>query len=85
MCQTGVRPVVRDQDTPDRRSGEKVFGSSNKRNRSRPPDKPFDLWLRRQLHAAFDDVEDLPLPEELLDVLREKPRPAPAASKGGNG
>jgi len=33
-------------------------------------EKPFDIWLRRQTHALFDDVAMAPIPEKLRDVLR---------------
>ncbi len=32
-------------------------------------DPAFDLWLKRGLHAMFDDVAREPLPPELLALI----------------
>lgn len=32
-------------------------------------EQPFDKWLRKQLHAMFDDVVNEPLPENLIDMI----------------
>ncbi|MCX7372798.1 MAG: hypothetical protein NTW56_10270 [Alphaproteobacteria bacterium] len=32
-------------------------------------DAAFDLWLKRGLHAMFDDVAREPLPPELLALI----------------
>ncbi len=34
-----------------------------------PQDAAFDLWLKRGLHAMFDDVAREPLPPELLALI----------------
>ncbi|WP_281417436.1 NepR family anti-sigma factor [Plastoroseomonas hellenica] len=35
------------------------------------PDAAFDLWLRRGLHAMYDDVAREPVPEELLKLIEQ--------------
>ncbi len=35
------------------------------------PDAAFDLWLRRGLHAMYDDVAREPVPEELLRLIEQ--------------
>ena len=34
-------------------------------------EQPFDKWLRKQLHAMFDDVVNEPLPENLVRLIDE--------------
>ena len=36
----------------------------------RKPD-PFELWLRRGLHGAFDAIAAEPVPEDLLRLIEE--------------
>jgi hypothetical protein len=36
----------------------------------RKPD-PFELWLRRGLHKAFDAIAGEPVPEDLLRLIEE--------------
>ena len=38
---------------------------------SRPVDAAFDIWLERSLHKLFDDVAKEPVPDELLDLIRD--------------
>jgi len=42
------------------------------------PERPFDMWLHKQLHAMYDEVAAEPLPEDLLNLIerdekQEKP------------
>ena len=52
-------------------------------------DDPFDLWLRRSLHGAFDPALEEPVPEEVLRLIeedraeRERIRRRRAAERGG--
>jgi hypothetical protein len=32
-------------------------------------EQPFDRWLRKQLHAMFDDVVNEPLPPDLVSLI----------------
>lgn len=34
-----------------------------------PGDRPFDLWLQKQLHAMYDEIASEPLPDNLLDLI----------------
>ncbi len=40
-------------------------------SRQTVPDAAFDLWLRRGLHAMFDDVAREPVPEALLKLIEQ--------------
>lgn len=32
-------------------------------------ERPFDMWLQKQLHAMYDEIAQEPLPDELLDLI----------------
>ncbi len=32
-------------------------------------ERPFDMWLRKQLHAMYDEIASEPLPDELLKLI----------------
>ena len=50
----------------------KVKGSS---------ERPFDMWLRKQLHAMYDEIASEPLPHDLLNLIEsdaeKKGKPPP--------
>ena len=34
-----------------------------------PTERPFDLWLQKQLHAMYDEIAGEPLPSDLLGLI----------------
>lgn len=32
-------------------------------------ERPFDLWLQKQLHAMYDEIASEPLPADLLNLI----------------
>lgn len=34
-----------------------------------PSDRPFDMWLHKQLHAMYDEIAAEPLPDDLLSLI----------------
>ncbi|MCW5735753.1 MAG: hypothetical protein KIS73_16610 [Enhydrobacter sp.] len=34
-----------------------------------PADRPFDMWLHKQLHAMYDEIAAEPLPDELIKLI----------------
>jgi hypothetical protein len=32
-------------------------------------DRPFDMWLQKQLHAMYDEIASEPLPGDLLNLI----------------
>ena len=50
------------------------------RSKPRGGDRPFDLWLHKQLHAMYDEIASEPLPNELLNLIEKDA----AAQKAGN-
>lgn len=33
------------------------------------PERPFDMWLHKQLHAMYDEIASEPLPTDLLKMI----------------
>ena len=42
--------------------------------RPRSSDRPFDLWLQKQLHAMYDEIASEPLPSDLLNLIDQDAR-----------
>jgi hypothetical protein len=32
-------------------------------------ERPFDVWLQKQLHAMYDEIAGEPLPSDLLNLI----------------
>lgn len=32
-------------------------------------ERPFDMWLQKQLHAMYDEIAAEPLPNDLIDLI----------------
>jgi hypothetical protein len=32
-------------------------------------ERPFDMWLHKQLHAMYDEIASEPLPNDLLNLI----------------
>jgi hypothetical protein len=40
------------------------------RQRAKPAtERPFDMWLQKQLHAMYDEIASEPLPNDLLNLI----------------
>ena len=72
--------------------GRELADEERKRTAADWPGKgedPFDLWLRRGLHRAFDPALEEPVPEDVLRLIeedraeRERIRRRRAAERGG--
>jgi len=48
------------------------------RGKDAPADRPFDMWLHKQLHAMYDEIAAEPLPNDLLKMIDHD------AESGGN-
>lgn len=48
------------RDKPSKSTPDQPVGSS---------ERPFDKWLRKQLHAMYDDIASEPLPDNLLKLI----------------
>lgn len=34
-----------------------------------PAERPFDMWLHKQLHAMYDEIAAEPLPDDLINLI----------------
>jgi hypothetical protein len=34
-----------------------------------PAERPFDMWLQKQLHAMYDEIAAEPLPDDLIHLI----------------
>ena len=41
------------------------------RSKPRGNDRPFDMWLHKQLHAMYDEIASEPLPSDLLNLIEK--------------
>ena len=83
-------------------SGERVMADDNDKapgvrvppGRLSPKagERPFDLWLHKQLHAMYDEIASEPLPDDLLKLIdkdaangkhKSEPGDAPDSSSHG--
>lgn len=56
--------MATNDDKPDAGRGE-----GPARSKSRSSDRPFDMWLHKQLHAMYDEIASEPLPDDLLKLI----------------
>ena len=47
-------------------------------------ERPFDLWLQKQLHAMYDEIASEPLPNDLINLIDHDAANADG-DKGGSG
>lgn len=57
--------VMADDDKP---RGGRTAETARPRMRV-PNERPFDLWLQKQLHAMYDEIASEPLPSDLLNLI----------------
>jgi len=53
--------------------------TARQRSKGTAPERPFDMWLQKQLHAMYDEIAGEPLPGDLLNLIDRD------AAKGGDG
>ena len=64
--------------------GERAMGTGNAQKKNKVSDidrtkskaqpktsteRPFDMWLQKQLHAMYDEIAAEPLPADLLNLI----------------
>jgi hypothetical protein len=68
--------MANDNKSPKDRAGN----SAREKNMKAPAERPFDMWLHKQLHAMYDEIAAEPLPEDLINLIEsdaEKKDPPP--------
>ncbi len=63
---------------PAPKPGLKADGKSG-RGAKVSTERPFDMWLQKQLHAMYDEIASEPLPNDLLNLIDHD------AEKAGDG
>jgi hypothetical protein len=41
----------------------------NKKVKEPTAERPFDMWLQKQLHAMYDEIAAEPLPNDLVNLI----------------
>lgn len=57
--------MANDDDKPE--DGNRAGGLA--RPKARTAERPFDMWLQKQLHAMYDEIASEPLPDDLLNLI----------------
>jgi len=42
---------------------------AREKNMKEPAERPFDMWLHKQLHAMYDEIAAEPLPDDLINLI----------------
>jgi hypothetical protein len=50
-----------------------------------PAERPFDMWLQKQLHAMYDEIAGEPLPNDLLNLIDHDAAKTDDGGEGGPG
>jgi hypothetical protein len=48
---------------------DRAIASAREKNMTAAPERPFDLWLHKQLHAMYDEIAAEPLPDDLIKLI----------------
>lgn len=67
----------------DKASGDR--GGIPPRSKPKATDRPFDMWLQKQLHAMYDEIASEPLPEDLMNLIEKDAANATKKSGSDNG
>jgi hypothetical protein len=73
------RPAV-----PPSKAGPKSGDAKPARAAKASAERPFDMWLQKQLHAMYDEIASEPLPNDLLNLI-DHDAASTDAGKGGPG
>ena len=68
---------------PASKPGPKAGDGKPRRATKVSAERPFDMWLQKQLHAMYDEIASEPLPNDLLNLIDHDA--ANADDKGGPG
>ena len=76
-----ARDDKRHPAAPASKAGDGKAGRATKVSTERP----FDMWLQKQLHAMYDEIASEPLPNDLLNLIDHDAANADGDGKGGSG
>jgi len=63
--------AMANDNKPQEDRGEK---SAREKNMKAPAERPFDMWLHKQLHAMYDEIAAEPLPDDLINLIERDAR-----------
>jgi hypothetical protein len=75
------RPAV---PKPGLKTGDRKANSAIRQRSKASAERPFDMWLQKQLHAMYDEIASEPLPGDLLNLIDHDAAKADGG-KGGSG
>jgi hypothetical protein len=64
----GERTMAND-DKPQKNKADQPERAKSQAAPKPPKDRPFDMWLQKQLHAMYDEIASEPLPSDLLNLI----------------
>ena len=70
---------------PPAKAGLKAGEGKSGRAAKMPAERPFDMWLQKQLHAMYDEIASEPLPNDLLNLIDHDAAEADGSGRGGSG
>jgi len=70
---------------PPPKAGVKAGDDKSGRVAKMPAERPFDMWLQKQLHAMYDEIAGEPLPNDLLNLIDHDAAQTDGGAKGGSG
>jgi len=54
---------------PAPKTGLKAMDGKSAKAAKPSAERPFDMWLQKQLHAMYDEIASEPLPNDLLNLI----------------
>ena len=48
---------------------DRAADSARNEKMKAPSERPFDMWLQKQLHAMYDEIAAEPLPDNLVNLI----------------
>jgi hypothetical protein len=79
-------PAPASKPGPKAGDGKAGRGAESIRQRAKAPaERPFDMWLQKQLHAMYDEIASEPLPNDLLNLIDHDAENADGDGQGGSG
>jgi len=82
------RPAAAPASKPGLKAGDLKSGRAADSARQRakaPAERPFDMWLQKQLHAMYDEIASEPLPNDLLNLIDHDAAEADGDDEGESG
>ena len=70
---------------PSSKAGPKAAAGQTARVAKASAERPFDMWLQKQLHAMYDEIAGEPLPNDLLNLIDHDAAQTDGGAKGGSG